>query len=149
MSGDFELRIPALPSHVSLVRGFFGLLAEACDAIRLDSREISEVQLVLQEACVNAIRHGAADTPAGEVRIRFRVADDRITIEVRDGGPGFDPDAVPEPRADALPEGGYGVFIMKSSMDRVEARHEKDGFVLRLTRRYRRGERSPVGAGEP
>jgi anti-sigma regulatory factor (Ser/Thr protein kinase) len=148
MNGDFEVRIPALARHVGLVRGFFGVLASECAAIRLAPREVSEVQLALQEACVNAIRHGGGAGPDGEIRVRFRAGGDRLTIEIRDRGPGFDPEAVPEPCAEALQEGGYGVFIMKESMDGVEARREEGDFVLALTRLYRKDEQTRVGAAE-
>ena len=68
---------------------------------------------------------------------------DRMVVEVFDRGKGFDPDAVPVPDAEGLQEGGYGVFIMKQAMDRVETRRDRDGFVLSLTRFFR----EPAGSG--
>ena len=66
------------------------------------------VYRVAQEALTNVAQHAGA----GAVQIAYREADGRYTLEVRDDGAGFDPDAVPledryglagaEERADAL-----------------------------------------------
>jgi serine/threonine-protein kinase RsbW len=42
---------------------------------------------------------------------------DHISIEFRDWGDSFDPDAVPLPDLENLPESGLGIFIIKTLMD--------------------------------
>ena len=136
-ASPFEIRIPRQAARLGVIRAFFHALVRESDDIALTEAEIAEVQLVLQEACINSIRHAG---PAGGdqyVRLTFETHPDRLQIEIQDNGAGFDPDAVPDPQVDELQEGGYGVYIMKQSMDRVEARRDRDGFVLTLTKHYR------------
>lgn len=146
MSDEIEIRIPGRPRHAATVRAFFKVLVRTDPDVRLSPREAQEMQLVLQEALVNAIRHGSARGGADLVRVVFRLEPDGLTVEVHDRGVGFDPDAVPPPDADALQEGGYGVFIMKQAMDRFEARRTPEGFMLSMTKRYRTA--AAAGAGE-
>ncbi len=134
MGDHFEIAVPSRASHLGVVRAFFRALCEECPGFRLEEREVTEIQLVLQEACINVIRHAHAERPDLPMRIRITIDRGTIVLEVHDRGRGFDPDAVPEPEAAALQEGGYGVFIMKSTMDSVEAVHTGDGFVLRMTK---------------
>lgn len=142
MADRYELKVPGRTRHLGAVRSFFRVLVEENDEMRLDEAEISEIQLVLQEACINVIRHSGSEGYLDPVSVTFLVDSDRFVIEIHDRGKGFDPDAIPVPDADGLQEGGYGVFIMKQAMDRVETRRDRDGFVLSLTRNYR----SPAGA---
>ncbi|MEN8149764.1 MAG: ATP-binding protein [Planctomycetota bacterium] len=143
MSDRFEITVPGRTRHLGAIRRFFRILVEENDDLRFEEDEIHEIQLVLQEACINVIRHSGAEAWLNSVRVTFRVEADRMVVEVFDRGKGFDPEAVPVPDAEGLQEGGYGVFIMKQAMDRVETRRDRDGFVLSLTRFFR------TGAGVP
>jgi serine/threonine-protein kinase RsbW len=55
--------------------------------------DIFEMRLALEEAIVNAIRHGNRGDPARLVQVRCEVDPERVLVEVHDEGPGFDPDA--------------------------------------------------------
>ena len=145
MSDRFEVRVPGRTRNLAAVREFFRLLVDENDEIRFDEEEINEIQLVLQEACMNVIRHSGRSSYLDPVRVAFIFETDRMVVEVYDRGQGFDPESIPAPDADALQEGGYGVFIMKQAMDRVETRRDRDGFVLSLTRIFR----SPAGSEAP
>ena len=61
-----------------------------------DGREIFGIKLAIEEALVNAIRHGNGLDPAKKVCVEYRVAPERIDIRIRDEGTGYDP--VPRPR---------------------------------------------------
>jgi serine/threonine-protein kinase RsbW len=65
--------------------------------------DIFEVRLAAEEALVNAIRHGNRGDPARLVQVRCEVDGDRVLVEVRDQGTGFDPE-----RAD-----GNGLALMR------------------------------------
>jgi serine/threonine-protein kinase RsbW len=72
-------------------------------------------RLALEEALVNAIRHGNRGDPSRRVRVRLQVGPDRVLAEVEDEGEGFGPARVPDPRA---PEnlgrpGGRGLQLMR------------------------------------
>jgi serine/threonine-protein kinase RsbW len=79
------------------------------------------VRLALEEALVNAIKHGHGGDPSKQVHVRYRVEFARVTVEVEDQGPGFRPEQVPDPLA---PENldrdcGRGLLLMRSFMTSV------------------------------
>lgn len=80
------------------------------------------VQLAMEEALVNAIKHGNHFDVSKQVRIACRLAPDRVQIEVADEGSGFNPALVPDPTDSANLESpsGRGVMLMRSFMSRVE-----------------------------
>lgn len=77
------------------------------------------------EAYSNSVRHAYAEIDNGAVEIELDVTSDRLYLRVIDRGAGFDATTVPEPDLDSLPEGGMGLFIMRSFMDNVE--YHRDG----------------------
>lgn len=81
--------------------------------------DIFAVHLALEEAFINAVRHGNKMDPAKGIKIDYSVALDKIEVAVTDEGNGFDPKAVPDPRYGEnlyKPE-GRGLFLMRSYMD--------------------------------
>jgi serine/threonine-protein kinase RsbW len=85
--------------------------------------EVMDVELAVQEALANAIRHGCKNDPTKLVQccVTFD-ATGELVIVVRDPGPGFDVAAVPNPIAgDNLSKGsGRGVFLINQLMDTAE-----------------------------
>jgi serine/threonine-protein kinase RsbW len=129
-----EISIPCDTGHLSAVRIFLRALMSGPCWSSPGEKVQSELELVLQEACVNAIRHAGGSREREAITVAFDLFHNGITIEVRDLGRGFDIDSVPEPRASRLQEGGYGVFIIQEIMDRVEVRRRGRHFVLSMTR---------------
>lgn len=80
------------------------------------------VRLALEEALINAIKHGNKFDPHKSITVAAAVDPDRITITVADAGEGFDPDSVPDPTADENLEkpNGRGIMLMRAYMDEVE-----------------------------
>lgn len=80
------------------------------------------LRLALEEALVNAFRHGHRDLPDETVRLEFRVGPDQTELCVEDKGPGFKPEAVPDPTLDenlTIPT-GRGLLLMRAYMTKVE-----------------------------
>jgi len=80
------------------------------------------IKLALEEAMTNAVRHGNRSDPSKRVHVWYTVTLERIEILVKDEGPGFVPDLVPDP---TLPENidrpnGRGIMLMKAYLDEVE-----------------------------
>lgn len=97
-------------------------------------KEIAEVELALQEALANAIRHGCGNDPSKQVRccVTFD-ATGELVIVVTDPGSGFDVNAVPNPlEGDNLFKGsGRGVFLINQLMDIVEFKEEGRTVMMR------------------
>jgi serine/threonine-protein kinase RsbW len=85
-------------------------------------RDIFGVHLATEEAIVNAILHGNSADKNKRVHVVCVLSPDRLRVEITDEGPGFNPDALPDPtRGECLhAAGGRGVMLMRSFMSRVE-----------------------------
>jgi len=95
---------------------------------------VTRVELALQEALSNAIRHGCKNDPSKKVQCSVSFDETgAIVIVVRDPGRGFDPKAVPSPieGENLMKPGGRGVFLINQLMDTVEFADEGRQVVMR------------------
>lgn len=87
------------------------------------------MRLCLEEALVNAVRHGNRGEAHRKVSLEIAEADDVCIIRVGDEGNGFTPEQVPEPCCEQL--GGRGIVLMQHYMDKV--RYIKSENCLEMT----------------
>ncbi len=80
------------------------------------------IRLAVEEAIVNAFRHGNQLDPSKVVRFRASIDAREVVLEVEDQGPGFDPAAIPDPTEDENLEipSGRGVMLIRAYMSEVE-----------------------------
>jgi serine/threonine-protein kinase RsbW len=92
------------------------------EANNFSQEDIFAVHLALEEALINAVKHGNKMNPDKEVKIDYSVSPDKVEISMTDQGDGFDPEAVPDPRLgeNLYKNEGRGLLLMKSYMDVVE-----------------------------
>ena len=85
-------------------------------------KHIFGIRLSLEEALVNAVRHGNALDKSKQVRATCRLDAESIWVEVVDEGSGFNPNDVPDPTCDENLEKpcGRGILLMRNYMTRVE-----------------------------
>jgi len=80
------------------------------------------IHLAVEEALMNAIKHGNQRDPAKLVSVDYRLSPTHLQIMVEDEGEGFDPEAVPDPTLEEnleLPS-GRGLMLMRTFMTNVE-----------------------------
>jgi serine/threonine-protein kinase RsbW len=109
---------PALNRAVRIVMRF----ARECACVRKDGPDL---EIAVREALANAIIHGNSNQHSKRIFLRCYGNPRRgLLILVRDEGPGFDPEQVPDPRQpDRLDlHHGRGLLLMRELMDRVEYR---------------------------
>jgi serine/threonine-protein kinase RsbW len=84
-------------------------------------KEIFSIKLALEEALINAIKHGNQFDRNKKVRISYSVHRDRFDIFIKDEGTGFDPADVPDPTAIENLERpcGRGLMLMRYYMTEV------------------------------
>jgi serine/threonine-protein kinase RsbW len=128
-----ELDIPNDVRHIERV---VERVQRECQAMAYGQRQIMlNVPVALTEALSNAILRGNADDPSKHVHVRASVDENRLVVEVRDEGKGFDLDACTvEVSVDTVErEDGRGLFLMRNLMDRVECVSARRGNTVRLT----------------
>ena len=84
-------------------------------------RECFGVRLALEEAMVNAIKHGNRMEPDKQVFIACELTAEEIMVVIEDQGEGFKPEDVPDPTEDENLEnpGGRGIMLIRSFMNAV------------------------------
>ena len=90
-------------------------------AQQFTEREIFSIKLALEEALINAIKHGNRFDPAKRVHISYSVRPERFDVRITDEGPGFDPGDVPDPTAVENLERpcGRGLMLMRYYMSEI------------------------------
>ncbi len=108
----------SFPSTLYLQPVLERLLAHVPDLIR------EEVRLGLQEALVNAAKHGNELNPHKVVLVRYSITDEQIHWVITDQGEGFEPPSAHSIVIDELlptetSESGRGLFILYEIFDEV------------------------------
>lgn len=126
------LEIPPKPQFVSLCRL---ALTAICREHRFSDEDIADLKLAITEACSNSIKHAydELELDVEKVFVTYHVEGERLTVEVRDRGRGFEWTG---PTRDELPEGGMGISIIQAVCDEFEVNRPADGIgaALRLTK---------------
>ncbi len=121
-----RLTIPAKAEYITLCR----LALTGLSRLRpLPDELLADLKLALTEACSNVVRHAYGEE-GGSVEVRYELAADRLVIEVRDAGGGFEPDEAES--SNGLSEGGLGIAIIRSIADELEIGPREDGPGSRL-----------------
>jgi serine/threonine-protein kinase RsbW len=111
-----------LPSDVSLMNGVLQYLIERVAKLGVIKPERSNLFIALDEAFVNAVKHGNKNDPTKLVRITAELSPQEARFTVEDEGEGFNVDQIPDPRdpANLFKSSGRGVLLIYNIMDKVE-----------------------------
>jgi len=111
-----------IPSDLAEARRIQELIGQALQASDYSEHDIFSIKLALEEALVNAIKHGNQMDPDKRVFVAYRVTPIRFEIHITDEGKGFNPDDVPDPTAPENLERpcGRGLLLMRGFMTEVE-----------------------------
>lgn len=84
--------------------------------------DIFSVRLALEEAIVNAIKHGNRLDASKFVHVLCKISSDAMWAQITDQGAGFDPQEVPDCTDDENLDrpSGRGIMLMRCYMSRVE-----------------------------
>lgn len=123
-----------------------------------------QIGMALNEALTNAMHHGNLEVPSTlraddesdyyflirqrqkslpycdrRVKVQFETSPEQIQIEISDEGPGFDPEAVPDPRLPANLEklSGRGLLLIRTFMDEVRFA-DKGSRIVMIKRREKK-----------
>jgi serine/threonine-protein kinase RsbW len=116
---EFELAIPSDTSQGYEVQERILNLLEQW---QYSDKDLFGIKLALEEALVNAIKHGNGMDPSKLVRVRCQLNHEAVQIVIEDEGPGFKPEDVPDPTDDENLEkpSGRGLMLMRAFMTRIE-----------------------------
>lgn len=108
------------------------IVGDVCDEFGVQEDAFGNVLIAVSEAVNNAIQHGNKNNPEAKVEIKVANQGNTFCIQVKDQGPGFSYQDLPDPTApeNLLKDSGRGVFLMKNLADEVE--FQNTGSIVNL-----------------
>jgi serine/threonine-protein kinase RsbW len=133
-AGEFDI-----PSDLDEARR----VQEAIEAVvktGFDEHEAFAVKMAVEEALVNAIKHGNQMDADKRVRGSYRLGPERFDVRITDEGPGFNPEDVPDPTAPENLERpcGRGLLLIRYYMTSVTFQDNGRTIVMYKLRNGRR-----------
>lgn len=129
LSENQKLRIPSRAENIILVER---MVEDVCDLYNIGEDYFGNILIAITEAVNNAIYHGNASNPTKNIDILFKTQKDHVSFIVKDEGPGFNFNNLPDP---TNPENidkpnGRGVFLMRNLADKVSFEDNGSTVVL-------------------
>ena len=110
------------------------VISDILREMKFDEEAQEHVNLAVIEAGTNAIKHGNQEDIEKTTTFEFLIDDDKITIVVKDQGPGFHREEVANPLEpeNLLKSSGRGLFLMEACMDEVV--YEEKGTIVKMVK---------------
>ncbi len=124
-----------LPSELTLMNSVLEYLLDRVSRLGLVEIEQSNLFVALDEAFVNAVKHGNRNDPDKLLRVTAELSATEAIFTVEDEGDGFDVHEIPDPTDpdNLFKSNGRGVLLIYNIMDEVE--YSKSGKHLRMVKR--------------
>ena len=117
----YQLKIPSQSDNLSIIRD---VVAKVASRVGFDTDEASKIELAVDEACTNVIKHAYANNSNQMIEVSIKIDQKKLIIIVADKGKGFNPDEIKLPDLNkSIKEGrkgGLGLCLIKTLMDKVE-----------------------------
>ena len=103
----------------------------------LSEKTAFDLALALEECASNIVNHAFKRDATQKFSVSIERNGSAIFIELRDGGPHFDPTKAEckPPVTEGDPPGGWGIQLVHYYMDELQYTREANQNVLRLTKR--------------
>jgi len=118
---SIKLTLPTKPEYVSLARL---TIASVANNMGFSVGDVEDLKVAVSEACTNALNH-SLNKPDTTYDLTYLVENEKLVFTVTDKGVGFEPESVNEPDLNGKQISGFGLFIIKSLMDKVEIVSER------------------------
>lgn len=111
-----------LPSDIKLMNGVLHYITERVTRLGIIRSDRSNLFIALDEAFVNAVKHGNRYDENKLVRITVELSSKEARFTIEDEGEGFDLEQIPDPLdpANLFKTSGRGVFLINNIMDEVQ-----------------------------
>ena len=142
--GEINFDIRSEPTYLAQTND---LLADLYAHSPLTERQVKDLKQVVLEMGGNAIEWGHRKNADLILKITYRIDDEKITLVIRDQGPGFNPRDIPHAASDEDPighldirndlnirEGGFGIMLAKGLVD--DFKYNDKGNEVTLIKRF-------------
>ncbi len=110
-----------MSSHLGEISGVIDNIIKLLTSSGADKQVSFDVRLCLEEALINAIKHGNKNNKELPIIVNYCMLKDKFWVSVQDSGEGFDHKKIPDPtgKENLLKTSGRGVYLIKYLMDEV------------------------------
>ena len=131
-----------LPSAISPMYSILDYLTKRVEKLGVVDANQSNLFVALDEAFVNAVKHGNKFNTQKLVRITAELSDKEASFTVEDEGEGFDINSIPDPLdpANLFKTSGRGVLFIYNIMD--EVKYNKRGNRLTMVKKSSNNKRA-------
>jgi len=132
MGKEIEVRVTSEAGNIGILRECAAAIASK---MGFSERKQMFIALAVDEAVANVIKHAYRSQPGKDIVVKFVIDKDSLTIVIRDFGERTDLSKIKSRDLDDVREGGLGVFLIKSTMDKVEYRRDiPEGTELKMVK---------------
>lgn len=126
---SMTIEIPSLNDNIRIVESF---IDNTKDKYNLNDDIYGNIMIAVTESVNNAIRHGNKSDKSKNVTLSLDLSDSMIKFVIKDEGPGFDFQNLPDPTApeNVSKVNGRGIFLMKHLCDEVNFKEEGQSVEL-------------------
>jgi serine/threonine-protein kinase RsbW len=114
-----DLFVAAQLENLAEIRRF---IREEATALGAGEEAICDLELAVDEAACNIVRHGY-EGRAGTIEVGVKRDGDRLVVRLYDEAPLFDPTRYPAPDVtlplEQRPLGGLGIFLIRQAVDEM------------------------------
>ena len=134
---DFQRNI-TLTNELESLAVLSQFIEEVCEANDFGSETAFDMNLALEEAVANVIKHAYPKGTKGDIHVQALADKRTLCLIVRDSGEPFDPTQVAEFNTDTLMDeqgmGGVGIHLMRNYMDYLNYERSNGQNVLTLVK---------------
>jgi serine/threonine-protein kinase RsbW len=117
---QYRLKLPSQTDNLSLIRE---LVAKVATKVGFSNDDVSKIELAVDEACANVIKHAYGSNSKNIIDILIKVDKQKLMVVVTDKGKGFNPDEIKLPKMNEYLQemrvGGLGIYLIETLMDKV------------------------------
>jgi anti-sigma regulatory factor (Ser/Thr protein kinase) len=92
-----------------------------------DEEALAQLEVALHEAALNIVLHAYKQEKGHPIELVIDADSREICVSLYHSGPDFDPDQAPPPVFDGSKECGFGVYLIKETVDSVRYFREDRG----------------------
>lgn len=129
-------------AELESLSAFREFIKSACEKHpEISAHTVYDIQLAVDEACTNIITHGYAGMDPGSIILALELFSQQVIVTITDFGHPFEPYEPPAPDLEAVLEdhlvGGFGLFFIYQTMDKIFYDSKEDGNCLTFIKKLK------------
>ena len=127
MTSNKPLAKVRFPSRAYQLKQIRCVVNNAIKTLALPSKNVDQIVLAINEACMNIIQHGYGAGQVGEIVLEILLLDNEILFRLSDFAKPIDVKKIKSRDLNDVRPGGLGVHFINEIMDEVQYLHKDDG----------------------